>query len=150
MAIEGIRSAVGSTVAGASQNIVKPMTSSETKEVDVQSNQQAAASADAAVISKANQQNTGNGSSEDGRDKEQEQEKQFSDKQMKQRISDINRRLNNNTIAEFGYHDETNRVTIKIVDKDTKETIREIPPEKTLDLIAKAWELAGILVDERR
>ena len=148
MAIEGIRSAVGSTVAGASQNIVKPMTSSETKEVDVQSNQQAAASADAAVISKANQQNTGNGSSEDG--KEQEQEKQFSDKQMKQRISDINRRLNNNTIAEFGYHDETNRVTIKIVDKDTKETIREIPPEKTLDLIAKAWELAGILVDERR
>lgn len=148
MAIEGIRSAVGSTVAGASQNIVKPMTSSETKEVDVQSNQQAAASADAAVISKANQQNTGGGTSEDGKDKEQE--KQFSDKQMKQRISDINRKLNNNTIAEFGYHDETNRVTIKIVDKDTKETIREIPPEKTLDLIAKAWELAGILVDERR
>ncbi len=148
MAIEGIRSAVGSTVAGASQNIVKPITSAETKEVDVQSNQQAAASADAAVISKANQQNTGGGTSEDGKDKEQE--KQFSDKQMKQRISDINRKLNNNTIAEFGYHDETNRVTIKIVDKDTKETIREIPPEKTLDLIAKAWELAGILVDERR
>ena len=148
MAIEGIRSAVGSTVAGASQNIVKPITSAETKEVDVQSNQQAAASADAAVISKANQQNTGGGTSEDSKDKEQE--KQFSDKQMKQRISDINRKLNNNTIAEFGYHDETNRVTIKIVDKDTKETIREIPPEKTLDLIAKAWELAGILVDERR
>ena len=148
MAIEGIRSAVGSTVAGASQNIVKPITSAETKEVDVQSNQQAAASADAAVISKANQQNTGGGTSEDGKDKEQE--KQFSDKQMKQRISDINRKLNNNTIAEFGYHDETNRVTIKIVDKDTKETIKEIPPEKTLDLIAKAWELAGILVDERR
>ena len=148
MAIEGIRSAMGSTIAGASQNVVKPMTSSETKEVDVQSNQQAAASADAAVISKANQQNTGSGSSED--DKEQEQEKQLSEKQLKQRISDLNRRLNNNTIAEFGYHDETNRVTIKIVDKDTKETIREIPPEKTLDLIAKAWELAGILVDERR
>ena len=64
-------------------------------------------------------------------------------------VQDINR-INNNTIAEFGYHDDTNRVTIKIVDKDTKETIKEIPPEKTLDLIAKAWELAGILVDERR
>lgn len=148
MAIEGIRSAVGSTVAGASQNVVKPMTSSETKEVDVQSNQQAAASADAAVISRANQQNAGSGTPDEG--KEKEQENQLSDKQIKQRLSDINRRLNNNTIAEFGYHDETNRVTIKIVDKDTKETIREIPPEKTLDLIAKAWELAGILVDERR
>ena len=52
--------------------------------------------------------------------------------------------------AIFGFHDKTNRVTIKIVDKDTKEVIKEIPPEKTLDMIAKAWELAGILVDERR
>ena len=39
---------------------------------------------------------------------------------------------------------------MKIVDKDTKKVIRELPPEKTLDMIAKAWELAGILVDEKR
>ena len=52
--------------------------------------------------------------------------------------------------AVFGIHEETNRVTIKIVDKDTKEVIKELPPEKTLDMIAKAWELAGILVDEKR
>ena len=148
MAIEGIRSAVGAAVAGTSQSMAKPVTGSEAKAVEVQSSQQAAASADAAVISKANQQNTGNGTSEEG--KEKEQEKQLSDKTIKQRISDINRKLNNNTVAEFGYHDETNRVTIKIVDKDTKETIKEIPPEKTLDLIAKAWELAGILIDEKR
>lgn len=148
MAIEGIRSAVGAAAAGTSQSMVKPVTGSETKEVEVQSSQQATASADAAVISKANQQNAGSGTSEEG--KEKEQEKQLSDKTIKQRISDINRKLNNNTIAEFGYHDETNRVTIKIVDKDTKETIKEIPPEKTLDLIAKAWELAGILIDEKR
>ena len=32
----------------------------------------------------------------------------------------------------------------------TKEVIKEIPPEKTLDMIAKAWELAGILIDEKR
>ena len=52
--------------------------------------------------------------------------------------------------AVFGFHDETNRVTIKIVDKDTKEVIKELPPEKTLDMIAKVWEMAGILVDEKR
>ena len=52
--------------------------------------------------------------------------------------------------AIFGIHEATNRVTIKIVDKDTKEVIKELPPEKTLDMIAKAWELAGILVDEKR
>ena len=52
--------------------------------------------------------------------------------------------------AIFGIHEATNRVTIKIVDKETKEVLKEIPPEKTLDMIAKAWELAGILVDEKR
>ena len=39
---------------------------------------------------------------------------------------------------------------IKIVDKKTKDVIKEIPAEKTLDLIAKAWELAGLMVDEKR
>lgn len=51
--------------------------------------------------------------------------------------------------AVFGIHEKTNRITIKIVDKKTKEVIREFPPEETLDMIAKAWELAGILVDEK-
>mgnify|MGYP003554300472 FL=1 len=51
---------------------------------------------------------------------------------------------------QFGVHEATNRITIKIVDRDTKKVIRELPPEKTLDMIAKAWELAGILVDEKR
>ena len=55
-----------------------------------------------------------------------------------------------NTEAVFGIHDETNRVTIKIVDKESKEVIREYPPEQTLDMIAKVWEMAGILVDEKR
>ena len=55
-----------------------------------------------------------------------------------------------NSEAIYGFHDKTNRVTIKIIDKETKEVIKELPPEKTLDLIAKAWELAGILVDEKR
>ena len=40
-------------------------------------------------------------------------------------------------------------VTIKIIDKTTKEVIREYPPEETLDMIAKVWEIAGILVDEK-
>ncbi|MEG1888510.1 MAG: flagellar protein FlaG, partial [Lachnospiraceae bacterium] len=35
-------------------------------------------------------------------------------------------------------------------DKETKKVIKEFPAEKTLDLIAKAWEIAGLLVDERR
>ena len=54
-----------------------------------------------------------------------------------------------NSECQFGIHDDTHRITIKIVDKDSKKVIKEFPPEKTLDMIAKVWELAGLLVDER-
>ena len=68
---------------------------------------------------------------------------------VKKAISEISKNLDN-SVAQFGIHEGTNRITIKIVDKDTKEVIKELPPEKTLDMIAKAWELAGLMVDERR
>lgn len=68
---------------------------------------------------------------------------------VKKAVEELNKNMSN-SIAQFGIHEGTNRITIKIVDKDTKKVIKELPPEKTLDMIAKAWELAGIMVDERR
>lgn len=53
------------------------------------------------------------------------------------------------TTAQFKYHEKTKRISIKIMDKETHEVIREIPPEETLDMISKIWELAGLMVDER-
>lgn len=75
--------------------------------------------------------------------------RQPSNEQIKKAVETLNKKMTNSE-AVFGIHEKTNRVTIKIVDKDTKEVIKELPPEKTLDMIAKVWELAGILVDERR
>lgn len=70
---------------------------------------------------------------------------------LKKAIEEMNRKINNtNEEAVFGVHEDTNRIMIKIVDKDTKEIIKEFPPEKTLDMIAKVWEMAGLLVDEKR
>ena len=68
---------------------------------------------------------------------------------IKKAVDEINKKANNSE-AIFGIHEETNRVTIKLVDKDTKEVIKELPPERTLDMIAKVWEMAGLLVDEKR
>ncbi len=65
-------------------------------------------------------------------------------------VNEINKLINHNTVAEFGYNEPTNRITIKIKDKDTDEVIKEIPSEKALEMLARAWELAGLLVDERR
>lgn len=68
---------------------------------------------------------------------------------IKKAVEKLNKNLSHSS-AIFGIHEATNRLTIKIVDKDTKEVIKELPPEKTLDMIAKVWEIAGILVDEKR
>lgn len=54
------------------------------------------------------------------------------------------------TRCEFSYHEATKRISIKVLDKDTNEVIREIPPEETLEMVEKMLDLAGILVDEKR
>lgn len=68
--------------------------------------------------------------------------------QIRKAVDEINKKSHNSE-AVFGIHDATNRVTIKIVDKDTKKVLKEYPPEKTLDMIAKVWEMAGLLVDKK-
>lgn len=70
--------------------------------------------------------------------------------EIKKAVEKINEKMISHSEAIFGIHDKTNRVTIKIVDKETKEVIKELPPEKTLDMLARVWEMAGILVDEKR
>lgn len=86
-------------------------------------------------------------------DKAEKNKKQIpekvSDSSLKKAVEDINRN-SSNTEAIFGYHEGTNRVTIKIIDKDTKEVKREYPAEETLDMIQKIWEMAGLMVDEKR
>ena len=69
--------------------------------------------------------------------------------QIKRAVEEINKKANNSE-AVWGVHEDTNRVTIKIVDKQSKEVIKEFPPDKTLDMISRVWEMAGLMVDERR
>ena len=68
--------------------------------------------------------------------------------QIKKAVDEVNKKAVNSE-AIFGIHEATNRVTIKIIDRDSRKVIKEIPPEKTLDMIAKVWELAGLMVDEK-
>lgn len=50
---------------------------------------------------------------------------------------------------EISVHKETNAIMIKIKNKDTGELIREIPPEKVLDAVAKLMEQSGLIVDKK-
>lgn len=96
-----------------------------------------------AIIAKTSESNT-------QRDDKGNRENTASENEaIKRVVENINKNMSNSE-AVFGIHEGTNRVTIKIVDKTTKKVIKELPPEKTLDMIAKVWEMAGILVDEKR
>lgn len=49
----------------------------------------------------------------------------------------------------FEQHEKLNRTMVKIIDRETEEVIREIPPEKFLDMISSMLEFAGIIIDEK-
>ena len=113
-------------------------TTDKSNEVVVDSAKSAASNVAVSVGQAADSEKNGSNANDNDKAKKQAESK------------DIRKVLNNNTIAEFGYNEPTNRITIKIKDKDTDEVIKEIPSEKALEMLAKAWELAGIMVDERR
>ena len=54
-----------------------------------------------------------------------------------------------NSEPRFGVHEATQRMVIKMVDKDTQKVVREYPLEKTLDQLAKNMEMAGALLDKK-
>jgi len=146
MAIEPL----GSIMSVQAQSVSAPRPVAQTKapSVEAQSNTaQEAAQVDTTVNVVAEGQSKGNAN---GNSSEQQKQQQPTNEQIERAVEQLNKSMMSHSEAVFGMHEGTNRVTIKIVDKDTKEVLKEFPPEKTLDMIAKVWEMAGIFVDERR
>lgn len=50
---------------------------------------------------------------------------------------------------EFSIHEKTKQIMVKVIDVTTDEVIREIPPEKILDMVAYIWESVGLIVDKK-
>ncbi|WIV18891.1 flagellar protein FlaG [Paenibacillus polygoni] len=53
------------------------------------------------------------------------------------------------TTLEISIHEKSNRIMVKVLNKENGELIREIPPEKTLDLVTKMMEISGMIIDEK-
>ncbi len=140
MAIEPMSSAM--TYQAQNTTIIQPV-KAETDYMDNSaSNTMQQVDANTAAVNKVDKKDNGNANG-------QNQGQQASQEQIKKAVEQLNKKMSNSE-ALFGIHEGTNRVTIKIVDRQTKEVIKELPPEKTLDMIAKVWELAGLMVDEKR
>ncbi|HCX64257.1 MAG TPA: hypothetical protein DHN33_03500 [Eubacteriaceae bacterium] len=75
----------------------------------------------------------------------------YNREELEQAVENTNALLFNHqdTHFEFKVHEGTGRVMVNLIDNKTDEVVKEIPPEKILDLVANIWELAGIIVDER-
>lgn len=54
-----------------------------------------------------------------------------------------------NKKLHFEIHEETQRIMVQVMYADTGEVIREIPPQRILDLLARIEQALGILVDEK-
>ncbi len=154
MAIDGI-GGVGALNVSSNTKVTKPV---ETETVNINTG----ASATAGQVKVENLPPVGaksNGNNNQG-NREQDRagvqsDRNVSTDQVKAAVDDLNKHVKQaspikHTQLSFKYHEDTNRISITVTDSDTDEVIREIPPEKALDMLAKAWEMAGLLVDEKR
>lgn len=142
MAIEGIKSSVMGQMAR-----VEPSVSVEN--VEAVTTASAQNFSPVVEIQGSGNQNVGKNDQESKEDQKDIQD--VSPEKIKNAISEINKKIRpTHTQCEFKYHEATNRICITVKDSETDEVIKEIPPEKTLDMIAKTLELAGLLVDEKR
>ena len=146
MAIEGIGSAVGSTYT--------PKPAQPSSDITVTANGGNQVKVENAVPqAEAKGKDYSDGQDKDGKNGAfaQNESKEATTDQIKSAVDTINQQTAlKHTNCSFKYHEDTNRISITVKDTDTDEVIREIPAEKALDMLAKAWELAGLMIDEKR
>lgn len=53
------------------------------------------------------------------------------------------------TSLKFKLHEDLDRYYVEVIDRDTKEVIREIPEKDLLDMYVKMTEFLGLFIDEK-
>ncbi|TCS83306.1 flagellar protein FlaG [Tepidibacillus fermentans] len=74
----------------------------------------------------------------------------ISKEQLEKEIESVNQFLKSSqTSIKFQLHDKLHEYYVQIIDENTKEVIKEIPPKKFLDMYANIMEQIGLIVDHR-
>lgn len=81
------------------------------------------------------------------------QEPKYTENDLKIATDTVNKAFKmSNYHLEFKLHKDSGRYQVKVVDSDTQEVIREVPPENVLDFSAQVRhmlnKMIGVLVDE--
>jgi flagellar protein FlaG len=53
------------------------------------------------------------------------------------------------TSFDISVHEKTKNIMVKVLNRENGEVIREIPPEKILDMVANMMEVAGVIINKR-
>lgn len=71
-------------------------------------------------------------------------------KKVQEAVSKMNEMLEvNNSHSKFVYHEGLERYYVTVVDRDTDEVVKEIPPKKLLDAFYEMQKMLGMIVDEK-
>ncbi len=71
-------------------------------------------------------------------------------REVKASVDKLNKLLEGQDIRlEYEIYGKFRDLTIRLIDTKTKEVIKEIPPRKIIDMVAKLCEMAGVLIDEK-
>lgn len=55
----------------------------------------------------------------------------------------------NHSTSKFMYHEGLERYYVTVVNRDTEEIVKEIPPKKLLDAFYEMQKMLGMIVDEK-
>ena len=72
----------------------------------------------------------------------------------KRKVQDAVKKMNEmldvtNSTSKFIYHDGLDRYYVTVVDRETEEVVKEIPPKKLLDAFYEMQKMLGMIVDEK-
>lgn len=91
----------------------------------------------------------GDVNAKESQNEEQNERQKASNKSVEDAVKRANNKMTK-THCEFSYNEDVNRVSITVYDDNTGEVVKEIPPEESLKMLEKLWEIAGLMVDEKR
>lgn len=80
-----------------------------------------------------------------------DRDESVSKQQLDKLIEDGNKVLQRmDTQLRWSVNKESNQMIVKVLDTQTNEVLREIPPEKYLELVQNLCEQVGLFLDERK
>ncbi|AGB42113.1 flagellar protein FlaG [Halobacteroides halobius DSM 5150] len=79
-----------------------------------------------------------------------EQEKGFTKEKLQEGVNKLNEAVQAfHEELQFELHKESGRLMTKVVNTESNEVIKEIPPKEVLDMLGKIKEMVGLFLDEK-